>query len=36
MAAMYGDLLTNAGYTVTTKLVDTRDIYIAAARPPAR
>ena len=28
MAAMYGDLLTNAGYTVTTKLVDTRDIYI--------
>lgn len=28
MAAMYGDLLSNAGYTVTTKLVDTRDVYI--------
>jgi osmoprotectant transport system substrate-binding protein len=28
MAAMYGELLKNAGYDVTTKLVTTRDIYI--------
>lgn len=28
MAAMYGELLKDSGYTVTTKLVTTRDIYI--------
>src|SRR5262245_13843099 len=28
MAAMYDQLLTNAGYDVTTKLVGTRDIYL--------
>lgn len=28
MAAMYGEVLTNAGYTATTKLVTTRDVYI--------
>ena len=29
MAAMYGQLLTDAGYDVTTKLVATRDVYIS-------
>jgi osmoprotectant transport system substrate-binding protein len=28
MAAIYGQILTNAGYSVTTKLVTTRDVYI--------
>jgi len=32
MAAMYGQVLENAGYDVTTKLVQTRDIYLVGLR----